>query len=122
MSWRRVPAQTEVLWSASGVVKCATAIRVQWRHPDDFWANYNLATLLSKLPHPKLEEAIRYLMMAVALRPLSPVVHMNLGSALWDKGDKDQGIAELRGAIRTKNDFRRAAHRPARGVVDPLSA
>src|SRR5262249_10111193 len=86
----------------------------QRRYPDDFWINYNLASLLLQ-PRDALgkmiraEEAVPFLRVCVALRPQSPGAHLNLGNALENKGDTDEAIGEYREAIRLKNDYA-AAH------------
>jgi serine/threonine-protein kinase len=69
---------------------------VQQRHPDDFWVNFILGTLLRQ---QKQEEAIGYLRVAVALRPTAGAAHNNLGNALLDKGKIDEAIACFRKAI-----------------------
>jgi serine/threonine protein kinase/tetratricopeptide (TPR) repeat protein len=79
--------------------------RVQQRHPADFWINHDLARLLAKAQPPQLDEAIAYYRAAVALRPQSAGVHLNLGVALKDKGRLDEAIAEYQEAIRIKKDY-----------------
>jgi serine/threonine-protein kinase len=77
----------------------------QQHHRDDFWINHQLAYYLYSMQPPQLEEAIGFYRAAVALRPHSPGVHVNLGNALDDKGQHDDAIAEYREAIRLKKDF-----------------
>jgi tetratricopeptide (TPR) repeat protein len=77
----------------------------QRRYPGDFWVNLQLAFLLKNGKPPQLEEAIRFYTVALALRPQSPGVYVNLGSALHAKGRLDEAIAEYREAIRLKQDF-----------------
>ena len=79
--------------------------QAQQRHPDDFWINHQLAFSLTICKPPQLEEAIGYYRAAVALRPQSPGVHVNLGAALKDKGRLDDAIAEYREAIRINKDY-----------------
>jgi tetratricopeptide (TPR) repeat protein len=79
-------------------------LEVRRRHPSDFWVNHELALCLYTLRPPRLEEAIRYLTAAVALRPDSPGAHGQLGNALADAGWLDEAIAEYREAIRLKKD------------------
>jgi serine/threonine-protein kinase len=75
--------------------------QAQRRRPDDFWLNHHLGWgCLYDFRPARLEEAIRYYSMAVALRPQSPGARMNLGLALYDKGRLDDAIAEHREAIR----------------------
>jgi serine/threonine protein kinase/Flp pilus assembly protein TadD len=79
--------------------------RGQRRFPDEFWINNQLAFALTKVQPPRLEEAIGFYRAAVALRPLSPGAHVNLGIALNNKGDTEGAIAEHRAAIRLKHDY-----------------
>jgi Tfp pilus assembly protein PilF len=78
--------------------------QAQQRHPDDFWINHNLAYWLYSLETPQLEEAMRFLQAALALRPQSARVHGKLGVVLHDKGQLDEAITEFREAIRLKKD------------------
>jgi len=84
--------------------------RAQQRRPADFWTNHDLAKFLQVAQPPQLEEAIGFYRAAVALRPQSPGVHVNLGHALCDKGQLDEAIAEAREALRLKNDYAGAHH------------
>jgi tetratricopeptide (TPR) repeat protein len=79
--------------------------QAQQRHPDDFWINHQLAFNLERMQPPQWEEAIRFYQAALALRPHSPGVHLNLGNALKGKGQFDGAIAEYREAIRLKKDY-----------------
>jgi serine/threonine-protein kinase len=67
--------------------------RAQRQYPDDFWVNEILGMVLQKVKPPRWEEAVRYLSIAVALRPDIPGVYLNLGLALKGKGDLDEAIA-----------------------------
>jgi serine/threonine protein kinase/tetratricopeptide (TPR) repeat protein len=80
----------------------------QRRHPDDFFANYDLASILANSQPARLEEAIRFYTAAVALRPGSPGAHYSLGSTLAQKGDLGGSIAALRNAIDLKGDYAQA--------------
>jgi tetratricopeptide (TPR) repeat protein/predicted Ser/Thr protein kinase len=62
-------------------------------YPGDFWINHGLGFSLRKSQPPQLDEAIPFLTVAVALRPRSPGAHLNLGTALLDRGQVDQAIA-----------------------------
>jgi tetratricopeptide (TPR) repeat protein/tRNA A-37 threonylcarbamoyl transferase component Bud32 len=62
------------------------------RFPDDFWVNHNLGMLLQDAPRPRLEEAVRYLTVAAALRSQSPGAFINLGAALKQKGQVEEAI------------------------------
>jgi tetratricopeptide (TPR) repeat protein len=82
--------------------------QAQERHPDDFWANHNLAYHLYRSRPPRLEESIRYFMVAVALRPQSPRARLNLGVALEHRGDLDGAITQFREAIQLRADYAEA--------------
>jgi tetratricopeptide (TPR) repeat protein len=74
------------------------------RHPGDFWINYTLAHILS-VPNADgkviaSEEVVRCYTAAVALRPLIPEVHCNLGFALEINGQREEALAEYREAMR----------------------
>src|SRR5262249_12251128 len=59
---------------------CVQFLRqAQQRYPDDFWINYYLAANLANLKPPRVEEAITFYRVAVALRRQSPGAHVNLG-------------------------------------------
>jgi tetratricopeptide (TPR) repeat protein/serine/threonine protein kinase len=79
--------------------------QAQERHPSDFWINHELARRLTDLRPPRTEEAIGYYRAAVALRPESPGVRLNLGSALEDQGRLDEAIAAFREALRLQEDY-----------------
>jgi serine/threonine-protein kinase len=78
------------------------------RHPDDFFANSNLAASLVTSQPPRLEEAIRYFTAAAALRPRSPGAHYNLGTFLAQRGDLERAAAALRHSIDLKEDYAQA--------------
>jgi Tfp pilus assembly protein PilF len=75
------------------------------RHPSAFWLNHQLALSLTKTKPTRLAEAVGYYRAAVALRPDSPGVHINLGLALHDQGKPAAAAAEYREAIRLKKDY-----------------
>jgi serine/threonine protein kinase/Flp pilus assembly protein TadD len=80
--------------------------RAQRRFPADFWINNNLAQALhAHLQPPKLDEAIGFYRAALALRPLSPGAHLNLGLALYQSGNVEAAIAEYREAIHLRSDY-----------------
>src|SRR5262249_15009437 len=78
------------------------------RQPGDFWFNHNLALTLCEARPARWDEAICFLIAAVALRPSSPGAHYSLGIALKKKGRTDEAIAEYREALRLKKDFPQA--------------
>jgi tetratricopeptide (TPR) repeat protein len=86
--------------------------RAQRHYPGDFWVNLQLASYLGASVSPRgadreatpqqkpvVEEAIRFGMVARALRPDNPVAHHNLGGTLHLKGDLEGAIACLEKAI-----------------------
>jgi tetratricopeptide (TPR) repeat protein len=91
----------------TGAVEEAVAVlrQGQQRHPANFWVNYELAYWLHQLRSPHLEEVVRYSTAAVALRPLSPGAHYQLGAALRDKGQTEEALAEFRKALRLEKDY-----------------
>jgi tetratricopeptide (TPR) repeat protein len=70
--------------------------RAQRQYPADFWVNHNLGVVLPEGTPPEMEEAVRFLTAAVALRPESPGAHNNLGLALMHKGQLDEAIASYK--------------------------
>src|SRR5262249_17890808 len=62
------------------------------QHPADFWLNHELGWLLTRTEPLRWEEAARCLSVAVALRPNSPGVRLNLGTALANGGQVDEAI------------------------------
>jgi serine/threonine protein kinase/Flp pilus assembly protein TadD len=87
------------------------ARRIRQVHPGDFWANANLAEYLQYRQHPQLEEAIRYYVAALALRPRNPGTSVNLGNALKAKGDLDGASAAYRDALDGRPDYALAHER-----------
>ncbi|MCU0960559.1 MAG: tetratricopeptide repeat protein [Pirellulaceae bacterium] len=101
----RLAVQLEVLGDRLGVLDArnlATALsrRVQKAYPSDLWANANLADALRQCRPPQVEEAIRYYTAAIALRPESAGLHLNLAVALHELGRQDEAIAEYRESLR----------------------
>lgn len=87
----------------------ADVLRAAWRRfPGDFWVNHTLGSLSWSEAggggYRRPDEAARYLMAVVVIRPDSARGHTNLGAALHDKGDLDGAIAEQREAIRLQPD------------------
>ncbi|MHB0959623.1 MAG: tetratricopeptide repeat protein [Pirellulaceae bacterium] len=74
--------------------------RVQKAYPGDLWANANLACVLKDSRPPRWEEAIRYYTAAIALRPDSAGLHVNLGVALVEQGRLEEANAEYRESLR----------------------
>jgi tetratricopeptide (TPR) repeat protein len=82
--------------------------QAQQRYPNDFWINQNLAFHLTELNPPASVEALGFFRAAVALRPESPGVHVNLGRVLDRQGQFPEAEAEYREAIRLKPDYEQA--------------
>jgi serine/threonine protein kinase/Flp pilus assembly protein TadD len=84
-----------------GATAAAAAMlrRAQEAFPGDFWINHDLAMALLDCQPPQYEPAIRFLTAAVALRPDSPKVRLNLGSALWRSGQRDEALSTFRKAV-----------------------
>lgn len=95
----------QMLQRAGAEKESADVLRTAWkRFPGDFWVNHTLGSLswteAGGGGYRRPEEAARYLMAVVVIRPLSASGHTNFGAALHDKGDLDGAIAEEREAIR----------------------
>jgi serine/threonine-protein kinase len=73
--------------------------RAAQRYPADFWVNCGLGTELVIRRSPDWDEAVRFLTVAVALRPNNSVVHVNLGYALARQGKGEEAIACFRKAL-----------------------
>jgi tetratricopeptide (TPR) repeat protein len=78
---------------------------VRQRHPDDFWVNFSLGARLADLRPPRLQEALRFATVAVALRPGSAGAHLNLGYVLDKTGFTDEAMAECRRALQLDKNF-----------------
>src|SRR5262249_25953477 len=96
---------TALLETGAGEQAVVLLRQAQRRHPGDFWINFQLAHCLAERKPPQWEEAIRFYTAALALRPQSPVMHVNVGVALSNKGQLEEAIAECRQAIRLDKDF-----------------
>jgi serine/threonine protein kinase/Flp pilus assembly protein TadD len=111
-SLRQPPARLTSLGKTLALIDKQAAVTflrlAQQSRPDDFWINENLCLILRKMEPPRLEEAICYSRIAVALRPTSPGAHMNLGVILSEKGQNEEAISEYREAIRLDKDFAKA--------------
>lgn len=102
---RNATAATPALKSAR--LKMAADLLEQARkhHPRDFWIHHDLANALTNLTPPRLDDAIRWYSVAVALRPQSAGAHHNLGVALGRKGKLDEAIDEYRTAVKLAPHF-----------------
>jgi serine/threonine protein kinase/cytochrome c-type biogenesis protein CcmH/NrfG len=81
-------------------------LKAQRVYPADFWINYELARLLGDDP-ARAAEAVAFGRAALALRPESPVVYLNLANALGHQGlDKEpEAEALCRKAIALQPDY-----------------
>lgn len=98
-----------MLQRAGAEQESAKVLQTAWRRfPGDFWVNHTLGSLswteAGGGGYRRPEEATRYLMAVVVIRPGSASGHTNLGAALHDKGDLDGAITEQREAIRLQPD------------------
>jgi serine/threonine-protein kinase len=74
--------------------------RAQAHYPADFWINQVLGVVYQeRLKPPQPQEAVRFMSVAVALRPDSPGTRLNLGNALMRAGEFDESIACFKKAI-----------------------
>jgi tetratricopeptide (TPR) repeat protein/serine/threonine protein kinase len=91
----------------TGAVPAVEALlrRAHRQHPDDFWINQDLGSLLSNAKPPRHDEAIPFYVAAVALRPQSAGAHYNLGNALYRKRDLQGAIAAYQKAIEINPRF-----------------
>jgi serine/threonine protein kinase/Flp pilus assembly protein TadD len=90
--------------------------RAQEAFPGDFWINHDLGMALQACRPPQLEEAIRFLTAATALRPASPGVRLNLGIVLWNKGRLGEAAAAFRKALDLQPDYA-MAHEKLSGLL-----
>jgi tetratricopeptide (TPR) repeat protein len=79
--------------------------RGQPRYPADFWLNHDLGRLLGST---EPSAAVRYLTAALAVRPSSPGVHLNLGRALHAHEDLAGAVAAYREALRLDPKYAQA--------------
>jgi serine/threonine protein kinase/Flp pilus assembly protein TadD len=111
----------------AGASALALLRRTQQTYPADFWINHDLGMALFEVQPPRYEEAIRFLSVAVALRPESPGARLNLGLALYRNGRLDEAAAALQQAVALEADYA-AAHRYlgqlylAKGLLDETVA
>jgi serine/threonine-protein kinase len=82
--------------------------RTRQEYPDDFWANHDLGLYLVEEEPLRWAEAARYLTAAVALRPKSPGVLLNLGHALKQGHQYDEAIACYQKAVALDPEYANA--------------
>ena len=63
------------------------------RFPGDFWVNFELANTCLAVTPLLPDEAVRYYLAALALRPDTPVVYCNLSAAYQDQGKALEAVA-----------------------------
>jgi serine/threonine-protein kinase len=91
--------------------------KARLQHPGDFWMNFGLAYCLAHVQPQQLDEVIRFYSVAVTIRTESPGAHLNLGTALINKGNRlNEAIMEFQRAIQLKPDFA-AAHKALGAAV-----
>jgi serine/threonine protein kinase/Flp pilus assembly protein TadD len=90
---RQLPLAIEVLRSA------------QQRHPDDFWVNEDLGVSCMEREPALAGEALACFRAALALRPDSAPVRMNVGNALAELGRLTEAESELRLATQSDPDL-----------------
>jgi eukaryotic-like serine/threonine-protein kinase len=73
--------------------------------PSDFWINHDLGVAYLVSKPPQAQDAVRCLSVAVALRPNSPGVNVNLGLALKAEGKLDLAVEAYRKAIQLQPGF-----------------
>jgi serine/threonine protein kinase/Flp pilus assembly protein TadD len=84
-------------------LRLALLRQIQRAYPSNSWVNDHLGYVL--LASGQLDEAIRFLSVAFALRPQSPLVCRNLAIAYLRKGSPDEAILAANEAIRLKPDY-----------------
>jgi tetratricopeptide (TPR) repeat protein len=73
--------------------------KTQAAYPGDLWANASLANVLRASNPPHMEEAIRYYTAAIALRPQSAGLHLNMGIVLESLGRVEEADAAYRASL-----------------------
>jgi serine/threonine protein kinase/tetratricopeptide (TPR) repeat protein len=79
--------------------------QVQPAHPSDFWLNEVLGRYLIKSDLRSLSEVVGFWRVAAAMRPQSPIAHVNLGYALRREGRLSAAEAEFRQAVVLQPDL-----------------
>ncbi|MFN0020548.1 MAG: tetratricopeptide repeat protein [Pirellulaceae bacterium] len=79
--------------------------RAQEQYPSDFWVNHHLGQALGETTPQQLDEAVRFLTTASALRPESPGCLLNLGRALDENGRKAEALSCYRKAVKLDPNY-----------------
>lgn len=82
--------------------------QAQRKQPHDFWINYTLGTQLHYSNPPRYQDAIRYYTAALAIRPQSAGIGLNLGDVYDGVGELDEAIASYRNAVDAQPDDEKA--------------
>jgi tetratricopeptide (TPR) repeat protein len=69
------------------------------RFPNDFWLNYSMGWALEKSASRQQPDAVAYYLVAAALRPGSPGIHLSLAQAMQAKGDLPGAVKRFQRAI-----------------------
>jgi tetratricopeptide (TPR) repeat protein len=77
------------------------------RHPTDFWLNFDLAYCLTQDPATQ-SEALGFFRAALALRPHSSALYVNLGAVLQAQGKSEEAAAACRKALQITPNLARA--------------
>jgi tetratricopeptide (TPR) repeat protein/serine/threonine protein kinase len=88
----------------------------QYAHPADFFLNLELSNRLFE--KNDYDGALRYVSVAVSLRPDSSPAHFNLGNTLLEQGKIDEAVAEYRTAVALDPKFARAHTSLGRALLD----
>ncbi len=95
----------------------------QRRRPNDFWLNHTLGMHFAQANPPQWSESLGFYRAALAVRPESPGVLLNLGNVLAGIGRLDEAIAANEQAIRINPDYASAHNNlgktlAAKGALD----
>ena len=74
-------------------------------YPGDFWINSKLGLVLMKMRRTQAAEAVRFMSAALAIRPHSPVICLNLGACSRMRGDSRRPCPVYRRAIELKPNY-----------------
>jgi serine/threonine protein kinase/tetratricopeptide (TPR) repeat protein len=106
----------KVLRKAKAIEQAVSVLRqAQRQYPNHFWINHELGLALTKTQPPRWQEAAPFYTAALALRPESLAVRVNLCRVLEQTGDLDWALAVAQEAVRRHADKPWAWHN--RGVI-----